>query len=249
MSESRQALLECGFIRLETRFSSEETAAGHARELIPEELDLIGDFVLPPADAGPTRDFQTLHFDFGMPLDPLADAPVGFFTALFVVPGASPTAATRLVPVRALLSQRAWSDHDELIRRWARYGVTHGTWPGAAGYTEGSMARILEALADAQPILPSVSADPEFRCGLEFMSLAAERAFFARHGIELDAVEIEVALRPGELLIFDNLALAHGRRGIRAPGELRQWVFGQTLTPDEQRAVRGRFLAAFMPAA
>ena len=33
-------------------------------------LSVIGSFVLAPPGSGDTRDFQTLHFDFGLPLDP-----------------------------------------------------------------------------------------------------------------------------------------------------------------------------------
>ena len=113
------------------------------------------------------------------------------------------------------------------------------------GYVEGSFARIVEG-ADDQPALPSVKADPAFLCGTEFDCLASEERFFAGHGLNLGAAEIEVALSPGELLIFDNLAVAHGRRGSRSPGELRQWLFGhRRLDPDGQVALRDAFLAAF----
>jgi len=52
---------------------------------------------------------------------------------------------------------------------------------------------------------------------MEFESLNAELAFFRRHGLHVEEVTIEVALRPGQLMVFDNLALAHGRRGRRQP--------------------------------
>ncbi len=45
---------------------------------------MIGDFVVPPLDGGETRDFQTLHFDFGLPLDPKVDQDVARYTALYV---------------------------------------------------------------------------------------------------------------------------------------------------------------------
>ena len=52
-----------------------------------------------------------------------------------------------------------------------------------------------------------------FLCGMEFGKLSDELEFFAQRGLHLDAVGTEVCLRPGEVLVFDNLALAHGRRG------------------------------------
>jgi alpha-ketoglutarate-dependent taurine dioxygenase len=80
---------------------------------------------------------------------------------------------------------------------------------------------------------------------LEFDSLCAELSFFARHGLRIDDVEISVDLQPGELLVFDNLAFAHGRRGRRRPGELHQRMFGHSLGPAAQRKVRDAVLAAF----
>jgi hypothetical protein len=234
------------FVHSEEAFPSPATAFAVARDLVAAELDVLGTFVLPPADGAPTRDFQTLHVDFGVPLDPRVRAPVAFATALHV-PLAQPEAgaATRLVPLAELLAQRAWAPREELRRRWARYGVTHGAWPGADGYVEGSLARIVEASADVPPALPSVKAHPDFRCGLEFAGLAEELAFFARHGLAVEQVEVEVVVRPGELLVFDNLAFAHGRRGVRQPGELHQRVFGRILSPPAQASVRERLLDGF----
>lgn len=132
------------------------------------------------------------------------------------------------------------------MRRFASYGATHGAWDDAAGYVEGGLARIVEAAAGDAPALPSVKADPGFLCGEEFDSLAAELAFFTTHGLSPDDAGTEVEVAPGELLVFDNLALAHGRRGVRRPGELRQRVFGhRALDVARQRAVRDRVLSAF----
>jgi hypothetical protein len=48
------------------------------------------------------------------------------------------------------------------------------------------------------------------------------------------------------MLLFDNLALAHGRRGVRRPGELRQRVFGhRQLAVAGQLALREWVLGAF----
>jgi len=210
-------------------------------------LSLIGDFVLPPLEAGESRRFQTLHFDFGLPLDPKIEQDIARFTALFVPVEAAPVrAVTRLVPLVALFAQRPWPPPGELVERFASYGRTHGAWDDDCGYIEGSLARIVEAAAaDRQPLLPSVKIEPGFLCGLEFDSLFAETAFFAIHGLRLHDVEIDVALQPGELLVFDNLAVAHGRRGTRRPGELRQRAFGHSLPPAALRELRDSFLTRF----
>lgn len=216
-------------------------------DAIESPIEVIGNFVIPPLDSAPSRNFQTLHFDFGVPLAPVVAADVARFTALYVpVAALSARAITRFVPLCPLLGARPWPDHDELVRRFAAYGDSHGTWEAGTGYAEGSLARIIEAALGQAPVLPSVRADPDFLCGTEFSTMADEMLFFTQRGLEIDAVVIEVRLQPGELLLFDNLALAHGRRGSRAPGELHQRVFGhRALHPREQIKLRDRVLAAF----
>jgi hypothetical protein len=205
-----------------------------------------GEFAIAPLHGPPSRDFQTLHHDFGLPLVPAVQADTALFTALHVAADAPPsTAATRLVPLRSLLSARAWPDRSELVRRFAAYGSTHGAWDHTAGYAEGSLARIIEAALGDAPALPSVQ-EPEFLCGTEFDSLAAEEEFFARRGLPVGAVSTLIRLQPGELLVFDNLMLAHGRRGTRQPGELHQRIFGfHALAVAKQAQLRDRVLTAF----
>ena len=87
--------------------------------------------------------------------------------------------------------------------------------------------------------------EPGFLCGLEFDNLHAELAFFERHGLRIHDVEISVDLQPGELLVFDNLAVAHGRRGTRQPGELHQRIFGHSLEAAAQSKLRDDVLVAF----
>jgi hypothetical protein len=253
------ALRDRGFAWIPDAFPNADRAFEAARALIDARcaadgescLTVISDFVIPPLDAGASRDFQTLHFDFGLPLDPKVDADVGRFTALHIpstVRGVS--AVTRLVPLAGLLSQRAWPSSAELLDGLIAYGRTHGAWDDARGYVEGSLARVVEAAAGGPPRLASVKLDPDFLCGLEFDSLRSELAFFERHGLRVEDVQVEVALRPGELLVFDNLALAHGRSGARRPGELRQRVYGRPrLSPGAQCELRDRLLRLFAAAA
>ncbi len=132
-----------------------------------------------------------------------------------------------------------------LLENLVAYGESHGAWDDADGYCEGSLARVLEAAVGA-PRLPSVKSTTGFLCGMEFDNLAAELSFFKSLGLNVDAVQAEVPMRPGDLLVFDNLALAHGRRGSRRPGELHQRVYGHpSLSPTAQRDLRDRFLAVF----
>ncbi len=210
-------------------------------------LEVIGDFVIPPLNGPISRDFQTLHLDFGLPIDPRVDQDVGVYTALYVADvGQQAVAQTRLVSLAGLLGQRAWPAHEQLVARLIAYGRTHGAWDDADGYSEGSLARIVEAAAGLVPTLPSVKLDPGFLCGLEFHTLSAELAFFQLHGLDVEGAATSVQLAPGGLLIFDNLAVAHGRRGVRQPGELHQQVIGRRgLSPTAQVAIRDQVMRAF----
>jgi hypothetical protein len=204
-------------------------------------LETVGEFTLPPVGAL-QRDFQTLHLDFGLPLAAGQAVDVARFTALYVASRPSPAPAfTRVVPLPALLGQRRWPDRDVLLARL--HGNRHGDRVSPS-YVEGILARLVEA-ADGSAALPS-PADPSFLCGMEFASLRNEEAFFARHGLELDAVEQRIALGAGELLLFDNLAVAHGRVGTRQPEELHQLCLGyRRLDVAGQNAVLQSVLGAF----
>jgi Taurine catabolism dioxygenase TauD, TfdA family len=248
------ALRESGFVWIRSALDTSAGAFAKSQKLIEEctasnghdALSVIGDFILPPPDGEATRDFQTLHFDFGIPLRPLRKQDVARYTALFIPHSAvRVTAMTRLVPLDALLAQRRWPDQATLLEKLIAYGESHGAWDDADGYCEGSLARVLEGVAGAAR-LPSVKSTPGFLCGMEFDNLAAELSFFKSLGLDVEAVQVEVPLRPGDLLVFDNHAVAHGRRGSRGPGELHQRIYGhRSLSPTAQRALRDRFLAVF----
>jgi hypothetical protein len=249
---SGSALRSDGFVHVRGALHSQRAAWSVAAEIIdsvsdPGEIEVIGEFVLPPPDGPPSRAFQTLHVDFGIPFVPATAGDVARFTALHILAEAPPTeAATRLVKLDALLSGRGWPGRRELHDRFLDYGRTHGAWDDEGGYVEGSLARMIEAAAGADRVLPSVKSTPGFRCGMEFTDLAGEREFFSERGLPIDAATHEIRLRPGELLVFDNLAVAHGRRGVRRPGELHQRVYGwRQASVARQRAIRDRFLAAF----
>lgn len=254
MIGARSVLRTSGYVWIQSAFATPAEAFTKAQEFIEEStassgehaLRVIGDFILPPPDGETTRDFQTLHFDFGVPLHPQRNMDVARYTALCIPRSAvGVTAVTRLLPLEALLGQRRWPDRATLLDSLLAYGESHGAWDDTDGYSEGSLARVVEAAA-RMPRLPSVKSTPGFLCGMEFEGLDAELAFFDRLGLNVAAVETEIALRPGDLLVFDNLALAHGRRGRRRPGELHQRVYGHRfLPPAAQRALRDRFLAVF----
>src|ERR1700704_2916817 len=97
----QRTLLELGFVPIGP-FPDREDAWNAAQAIVNQAnaeppLAVIGDFVIPPSDGPPSRDFQTLHLDFGIPLLPVATTDVARFTALYVAADAPPSEAlTRL---------------------------------------------------------------------------------------------------------------------------------------------------------
>jgi hypothetical protein len=181
------------------------------------ELEVLSTYSL-PVTGSVQRDFQVLHIDFGIPLalSPVAD--VARYTVLCIDASARGSGAvTRLVPFRALSKQRTWPAPGLLA------GLLRNR-PTDPDSTEGVLARIVEA-ADGSTALPDKRL-PGFLCGMEFDSLEAEYAFLEAHGLDVASIEQRVILRPGQVLILDNLACAHGRSGKRDDLELHQRCLG-----------------------
>jgi hypothetical protein len=201
------------------------------------EPGVVGEFTLPPPGVV-QRDFQALHIDYGVPKLAGPSVAVSRYTALYLDGRRDGSgAATRIVPLRPLLCQRSWPPASVLAER-----LCQDTTGGAL--VEGILARIIEA-ADQTRDLPDPNADG-FLCGMEFLTLDEEHRYFARHGLRLAAAEEEVVLASGELLLFDNLSIAHGRRGRRYTGELHQLCIGYgSLGLSGQARLLDQFLAGF----
>ncbi|HEY5428248.1 MAG TPA: hypothetical protein VIK04_03965 [Solirubrobacteraceae bacterium] len=163
MTGSCSALRETGFVWMQSAFAAPAEAFATSQALIEEcsasngqdALSVIGNFILPPPDGAVSRSFQTLHFDFGLPVRPLRGQDVARYTALSVPQSAvGVTAVTRLVPLPALLGQRRWSDRATLVRNLQAYGESYGAWDDADGYSEGG-----DRAADVGGDLGSADAD------------------------------------------------------------------------------------------
>lgn len=238
-------LARAGHVRLAAQFAapSEAWAASLGvleevarRDALCRQLPAmieVGRFTIPPP-ATPQRDFQPLHIDFGVPLGSVAGLDVARYTALFVEPTLPASGAeTRLVPLGQLFAQRRWPAASQVAERLRQRSASDGA--------EGILARIVEAI-DATEQLPDKQADG-FLCGMEFAALEQEEEFFDEHGLPLPGAEVRVRLEPGEVMLFDNLAVAHGRAGRRQTHELHQLCLGFRQAPPEgQDKVRTHFL-------
>lgn len=248
-------VLRARFAHLEGPFSSPSEARVVAERIaVAVELEsplatgmpalvAVGEFVIPP-EGVPSRDFQVLHIDFGLPIDSHGHKDVARYTALHVPLDRPATSAqTRIVRLAALLGQRRWPSGKALTDRLLAYGSSRVAGDGAADYVEGVLARLVEAADEAEASLPTAS---ECLCGEELENITAEREHFARRGLRLQAAEVLVNVQPGQLLVLDNLATAHGRLGRRQPHELHQLMLGHAqLGVDLQTRLRDRALAAF----
>jgi hypothetical protein len=244
-------LLRAGFVHLCVSLESKKAAWSYARAVFREAaradaigagmgpLGVVGEFTLPPPGAR-RRYFQALHIDYGLPVVPAGLADVARFTALYVDQAhRRTTAATRIVPLRALLAQRAWAHPDVVLERLRGYALAADSARRRSGHVEGILARLVEA-ADDSPTLPRSG---DVLCGMEFHTLGEERDHFAERGLDLVAVEQRVRLGPGQLLLLDNLATAHGRLGLRRPLELDQLCVGfARLEASEQSLILRRVL-------
>jgi hypothetical protein len=199
------------------------------------ELKPVGEYSVPPPGA-PPREYQALHIDFGLPINSERPIDVARFTVLQVDSGRpSSEAVTRIVSLGALFRQRTWPTLEVLTERLRRSAVSDKA-------VEGILGRIVEAFCEGTT-LPPVSL-PGFLCGLEFSSYEDEDSYFRSHGMDVVKAERRIVLRPGEVLLIDNLRTAHGRLGVRRESELHQLFVGyQALAPDLQTVLLDRVLA------
>ena len=230
-----------GFVVLSGSYDTAELAWESARPVIEmaatedafyrtlPSLHVVAEYTLPPPGVA-QRSFQVLHIDFGVPLGLAAEADIVRYTVLHRdASTAGPGAATRIVTFDYLATQRAWPEPHDLAERLR-------SREGDPDLSEGVLARIVEA-ADGSAELPAKTS-AGFMCGLEFDTIEDERSFLAGHRLDLDRVEHQIVLHPGQVLIFDNLRSAHGRLGTRQAEELHQLCFGYpSLSPADQTAV------------
>jgi hypothetical protein len=249
IADAAHDLLSHGFVRAPGRWQDCGHAWRYALAVFAEasltdplhdgmpDLQVVGEFTVPTPEAF-QRPFQALHIDFGIPLAGEVPVDVARFTALLRdAREDGPGAITRLIPLRRLLAHRTWAERHVIAQRLSRTATVDRT-------VEGILGRIIEVAREGHQLVPLNA--PGHLCGMEFDSLQHERSFFDESGLPLTQVEEQVFLRPGEMLVIDNLRTAHGRTGRRNTNELHQLFVGYaSLHAEDQKLLLDRVLSVF----
>lgn len=181
--------------------------------------------------------FQALHYDMGQPF--LADQDQTLYTisALWRPANtpANPKAKTRLVSLEKLLEQNSFGNLDEIKTRFTDYIKNHGDgWIEPEPHNTHRLACFARVI-DAVSGLNLLTGQIDTMIGQVFAydknldgktGLQQEQDYFAKAGLNLEQVEEQIELLPGELLIFDNLRVVHGRIGERKARELENFIYG-----------------------
>lgn len=189
--------------------------------------------------------FQAMHYDMGMPFS--ASQPQSLYTisALYKPAGSEPNplAKTRIANISKLLKQASLGKKEELASRLMAYVAKHGDgWTQPKPHNTERLAifaRVIDALRGETRLADKIDTmigqcfdydkNPDGVYGLE-----QEYAFFKQAGLDLAAVEKQISLLPGQMLVFDNMTCVHGRVGRRQKRELIHFLFGvEQATPLE----------------
>jgi hypothetical protein len=188
---------------------------------------------IPVCDDIVATSFQVLHFDMGHPFleseGQLFVSHVGIY--LPQTTNHKVTARTRLVELDGLLKYLG-SLPEEIERKVIAYVSKHGDgWTGHNTYRLACFIRFLDALSDSPELKHQIDKtvgqwfENEDKLD-ETSAHQKELAFYAKHGINLGALEHQIALKPGQLLILDNTRVIHGRIGKRRTKELFNFMWG-----------------------
>lgn len=233
---------------------NEERLACHKGVL--RRLQLAKADKLPCREPDIQESFQALHHDMGLPLVS-RHVQVGYLFSMLYAPmgGTRGNAETRIVPVANLLRQRKRHSRtvcDLLLHDYAdRFG---DGWTEPERHSSGRLgclARVVDAMLEQPELLSFFDQGTWEWFRDDYAStdgraeLARETAWWAKHGYRLEQAETRITLRPGDMLMFDNVRCAHGRIGPRAPEEIWQVMWGvPRLSRAEIASIRGYFSTA-----
>lgn len=223
-------------------------AASIIARTVDDHIDLAKADEIPVCADVVESEYQVLHFDMGMPLVPCEDEQLLITHVGIYLPEAEPEpeAETRILELAGLAAGLSTDEADCRLERYAqRFG---DGWGDINTGRLACFARVLDALDGTTDF----AADRDRPVGQWFRPdarLSADEAFrlesdyFRTKGIDLEKVEQRVALRPGDLLLIDNLRVVHGRIGHRREREICNLMFGVERLDASDVAIVRRSLA------
>jgi hypothetical protein len=152
-------------------------------------------------------------------------------------------AKTRVVSIERLLSQRKFGDCKEVEKKLIQYVKSYGDgwiYPDKVNtFRLACFARFIDAVEGTHELADFFDKttgqwfkNENTKTGEERLELEYE--FFRKHGLDIKCCEEQIEIKPGELLIVDNIRAVHGRIGPRNPKEIYQFLFGiERVTPQE----------------
>src|SRR3989338_1447997 len=200
--------------------------------------------------------FQALHFDMGQPIVSDSTQTMQLLIGLYCPhETVSVSARTRVVSLRALLSQRSWGDREDLEQKLLAYVRAYGDgWhePEPVNtFRLACFARVLDAVTGTTDMADQIdkTTGQWFRDLVHNdgnVGLETEYAFYRKRGLHVATVERQICVQPGQLLAIDNTRAVHGRIGRRKAREIYQYLYGvQSATPEDIDAFRESLISEF----
>lgn len=201
------------------------------------EMQLAKHDLLPVCEDIVQTGFQALHYDMGQPFLAEQDQTLYTISALYrpKETPANPKAKTRLVSLETLLSQKSFGDIDTLKEQFLEYIQNHGDgWLRPEPHNTHRLAcfaRVVDAISGMNKLTKQIDTmiGQVFEYDENLDGLAGyrqEKNFFKQAGLDLEAAEEQIEILPGQMLIFDNLRVVHGRIGERKARELENFIYG-----------------------
>lgn len=179
------------------------------------------------------RSFQALHFDMGQPIISESNQTMYILLALYKPKNSKPSLAkTRVVSIKKLLSRKKFGDEKMIEKKLINYAKNHGDgWKKPCRvntFRLACFARVLDAITGENKLAEEIdyTTGQWFNQNNKQDGLENEKRFFSAYGLNLKSAEEQINVKPGQLLIVDNMRCVHGRVGPRNPKEIYQFLFG-----------------------
>ncbi len=201
---------------------------------------------IPVCDDIVATSFQVLHFDMGIPLVESENQMYITHVGLYLPPTTDHeiTASTRIVELAGLLNTPNINPN-LLENNLVEYVKNHGDgWENNNTLRLACFARFLDAALGTRELAAEIDKtvgqffNTDKRLSGE-EAYSQESLFYGNRGINIKAIERQIKLKPGQLLVIDNSRVIHGRIGQRKAKEVYNFMFGvQSISHDDIRALR-----------